>query len=459
MRTLTSLLLSTTLLLVAHGMQLTLLPLRASMLGHSDLQIALAGSAYFTGFIIGCLFVPQLIARVGHIRSFAVLASAMTSTLLVIGLMEPWWLWALLRCLVGFCICGLYSVIESWLNDQATAENRGRVLSVYTFLVLVAMALGQQLVNTAPLTSATPFMLLAAILALSTIPVGITRKLAPAPIESTRSRIRLLIQRSPLAAAGALLSGAITGSFWSLGAVFAQRSMDSLAAVTLFMSVAILGGAALQYPFGWLSDRLGRPRVMLLLASLGTAACAGVALAASGSLLMVAIFAFGACTMPLYAMALATAADNSLRHEFVEIGTTVLLLNALGAVLAPLALGPLMTLQSPAWLFWGCAGLSLIGALFFLTQLTRRARVEDTVPFSAAASAMAPTSFDLDPRAPHEASGDIAPASEAPSIAESDVDAGAEDGKDIPADDGQGQGQEEEKQEEYETWRRETPPN
>jgi MFS family permease len=427
MRTLTSLLLSTALLLVGHGMQLTLLPLRASMLGHTDLQIGLAGSAYFTGFILGCLFVPRLIARVGHIRSFAVLASAMTSTLLLIGLTEVWWLWALLRCLVGFFICGLYSVIESWLNDQATQDNRGKVLSVYTFLVLMAMALGQQLVNTAPLASNTPFMLLAAVLALSTIPVGMTRKLAPAPIESTRSRIRLLARRSPVAAAGALLSGAITGSFWSLGAVFAQRSLESLAAATLFMSVAILGGAALQYPFGWLSDRLGRPLVMLLLALLGAAASAGVALADDGALLLPAIFAFGACTMPLYAMALATAADNSLRHEFVEIGTSVLLLNAIGAVLAPLVIGQVMGLYGQSWLFWSCAALSLGGALFFLTHLRRPARVEDTVPFSAAAPDMAPTSFDLDPRAPEEASGDLAPAAEALSVADllDEADAGS----------------------------------
>jgi MFS family permease len=419
-RTLSSLLLSTALLLVGHGMQLTLLPLRGAGLGHTDQQIAIGGSAYFSGFIIGCLLVPKLIARVGHIRSFAVLASAMTSSVLVIGLTDAWWLWALLRCAVGFFICGLYSVIESWLNDQASAENRGKVLSVYTFLVLVSMALGQQLINAAPLDSATPFMLLAAVLALSTIPVSMTRKLAPAPIESTRSRIRLLFRRSPVAAAGALLSGAITGSFWSLGAVFAQRSLDSTAAATLFVSAAILGGAALQYPFGWLSDRLGRPAIMLLLVVLGTGASAGLALLAGGPWIMPAAFAFGACSMPLYAMALATAADNSLRHEFVEIGTSVLLLNAIGAVFAPLMIGQLMVRLGQAWLFWSCCGLSGMGALFFLTQLRRKAPVEDTVPFSAAASDMTPTRFGLDPRSPLEASGDLAPAPEALSLDDAD---------------------------------------
>ncbi|WP_439102115.1 MFS transporter [Congregibacter sp.] len=432
--TLTSLLLSVALLLIGHGMQLTLLPLRAAILGHSDLQIALGGSAYFLGFIAGCLLVPRLIARAGHIRSFAVLASAMTSVLLVLGLNESWVTWAALRFGIGFFICGLYSVIESWLNDQATEDNRGQVLSVYTFLVLVSMALGQQLVNASPVASATPFMVLAAIVALSTIPVGMTRKLAPAPIESTRTRIRLLLSRSPLAVTGALLSGAVTGAFWTLGAVFARRSLENLADVTLFMSAAILGGALFQYPFGWLSDRVGRQDTMLLLVVLAAGTSASVAMAPSTPLLLAAIFFFGATTMPIYSMALATAADNSLRHEFVEVGTSVLLLNALGAVLAPLALGQLMTMGEPSWLFWGCSGLSIFAALIVLAQRGRKAKVDDVVPFSAAASDMAPTSFDMDPRAPEDVEGDLAPAEELPSVSDSedeDEQAGDE-GRDTP---------------------------
>lgn len=419
-RTLSSLLLSVALLLLGHGMQLTLLPLRASALGQSDLQIALGGSAYFAGFIAGCMLVPRLIARAGHIRSFAVLASAMTSALLILGLSDQFWVWAALRFGIGFLICGLYSVVESWLNDQASEENRGQVLSIYTFLVLISMAGGQLLVNSSPVAEATPFMVLAAIIALSTIPVGMTRSLAPAPIESTRSRIRLLLSRSPMAVTGALLSGAVTGAFWTLGAVFARRSLDSLSDTTLFMTVAIVGGALMQYPFGWLSDRVGRDKTLLALALFAGLTSVGVALAVSTQQLFVAIFFFGATTMPIYAMSLASAADSSLRHEFVEIGTSVLLLNASGAVLAPLVLGQLMAIGGPAWLFWGCSGISGLAVVVLLANFGREKAVDDVVPFSAAASDMAPTSFDLDPRAPEEAVGDLAGAPEVASLLDSE---------------------------------------
>lgn len=426
--TLYSLLVSTALLLIGHGMQLTLLPLRAASLGHSEQQIAIGGSAYFAGFVLGCLVVPRAIARVGHIRSFAVLASAMGSVLLFIGLTDSWTVWALLRALVGVTICGLYTVIESWLNDQATPENRGQILSVYTFVVLTGMAGGQLLVNLAPVTEAMPFMLLAAVIALSVIPVGLTRSLAPAPIESTRSRIRFLFRRAPLAAIAAVAAGAITGSFWSLGAVFARQSFDSLEQVTLFMAAAILGGALFQYLFGWLSDRVGRNAVLLLLGALGTASSLAVVRADTAQLLLATAFAFGACVMPMYSMALAAAADNSLRHEFVEVGTTVLLLNALGAVLAPLAVGQLIALRGPSGLFLGCAAVSAIATLCFAILYRRKPLVDDVAPFSVTATDMAPTSFDLDPRA-SEDGGDLTAPAEVPSLVDGvEADAGMADG-------------------------------
>jgi hypothetical protein len=77
--------------------------------------------------------------------------------------------------------------------------------------------------------------------------------------------------------------------------------------------------------------------------------------------------------MPMYSMALAAAADNSLRHEFVEVGTSVLLLNALGAVLAPLGLGQLMALGDPSWSVLGLRGaVQPAGQLCFATQFRRK---------------------------------------------------------------------------------------
>lgn len=411
--TLTSLLLSTALLLVGQGMQLTLLPLRATSNGLSDFLIGVSASAYFLGFVAGCLLIPRIIAKVGHIRSFAVLTALMISAILALEMLDGWLPWLILRFLTGAVICGLYTVIESWLNDQTNASSRGQVLAIYTFIILAAMAFGQILINVGPANSATPFILAAIFMALAIVPVGLTSRLAPAPIESTRIRFALLYQRSRAAFAGTLLSGLLVGSFWALGAVFARRYGSSTADVTLFITAGIAGGALFQYPIGWLSDRIDRRYVMLFLSLAAVVASAAVALTVMRELHLVAVFLFGAVTMPLYAISLAAAADNSSAEEFVEIGTSVLLLNAIGAASAPIVLGQLMSLFDATALFWSFAGLSALFSLYLAVQTRDTGQVvaaEDQVPFSAAAPEAAPTGFGLDPRGPEDSMGDLQPA-------------------------------------------------
>ena len=398
----TSLLLSTSLLLIGQGMQLTLLPLRASANGLSDFTIGISASCYFLGFIVGCIGVPATIARAGHIRSFSVLTAVMISAILCLEMLDGWVFLLVLRFLAGVAIAGLYTVIESWLNSQATAETRGRILSIYTFILLISMALGQVLINVGPIESSTPFTLAAVFLALAIIPVGLTSRMAPAPMESTRIRFNLLYQRSRSAFAGALLSGLVVGSFWSLGAVFARGYSTAQSDISWFITAAILGGALLQYPIGLLSDRIDRRKVMLMLCVGGALASVAVGMSAGHNWHLLAVFLFGAMVMPIYAMSLATAADVAHEGEFVEIGTSVLLLNAVGAVSAPLFLGKLMSSYGPPLLFWSFAGLCLLFTAYIALQLrdARAVSVADQVPFSPAASEVAPASFDLDPRGP-----------------------------------------------------------
>lgn len=396
----TSLLLSTALLLVGHGMQLTLLPLRNAALALPEWIIGASASMYFLGFVAGCFTIPRLITRIGHIRVFAVLSALMLSSILALDMLQNIASLFGFRFLTGVAICGLYSVIESWLNSQTSHDTRGRILSIYTFVTLSSMTLGQLLINVGPITSSTPFMLSAVFVALAIIPIGMTRKMAPASVESAQASFKLLYRRSRSAFSAALLSGLVAGSFWSLGAVFASSYSGEQMDITWFMTMGIAGGAILQYPIGWLSDKIDRRHVLIILCVGGALSSAAVALSVLQVWHLVAVFLFGAMVMPLYAMALATVADVSSTDEFVTIGTTVLLTNAMGAVLAPVALGQLMDVLGATSLFWSFAGLCLLFGAYIALQLRdpRAVSVEAQTPFGVAAPEAAPNSFDLDPR-------------------------------------------------------------
>ena len=115
-----SLLLSTAILLLGHGLQLTLLPLQALEFGWSQTAVGLTGSAYYLGFMVGCLAVARVIRRVGHIRTFSAAVSLAAIAILGLSISDHYALWLMCRFLTGCSLAAFYTVIESWLNDQTS---------------------------------------------------------------------------------------------------------------------------------------------------------------------------------------------------------------------------------------------------------------------------------------------------------------------------------------------------
>src|SRR5262249_55890030 len=109
-------------------------PLVTLQLEHRSVDtqlIGLIGSAYFAGFVLGTMTCFPIIDRVGHIRAFSVFTVvAANATLLHVVLPTPL-AWLVLRTVVGYGLAGLFTIVESWLNDKATSETRGRIFALY----------------------------------------------------------------------------------------------------------------------------------------------------------------------------------------------------------------------------------------------------------------------------------------------------------------------------------------
>src|SRR6516164_7630390 len=131
MASLSALLLGFGLMQVGNTLQGTLLSVRGSDEGFSHIAIGAVGAAFWAGIVLGSLLGGRLIRRVGHIRAFAALgAVASTVPLIHLLVIDPI-AWIFARALTGFCFAGLFMVVESWINGCATAQTRGRLLSVY----------------------------------------------------------------------------------------------------------------------------------------------------------------------------------------------------------------------------------------------------------------------------------------------------------------------------------------
>jgi MFS family permease len=341
-----SLLAGVALLLLGSGLFGTLLAVRGGLEGFPDIVLGLIMSSYFVGFLIGTWLGPQVIRRVGHIRTFAICAAVAACT----GLLHPMWVdpwfWALLRVLTGISLVGLYTVIESWLNTHAASEQRGRVFASYMVVNLAALAISQWLILLAPPSGFMLFSLVAIFISLSLIPIAMTRLDQPQTSSHASLNVRQLYRVAPVGVVGSLVSGLAMGAFWGLAPVFAQRIGLELIGISTLMSLVILGGAALQYPIGRYSDRHDRRRVLGKV----TAAAAIVAVA---TLLLLQIwrdslyplmFLYGGLAFSLYPICVAHMVDHLAPEEVLAGSSGLLLLHGIGAAVGPTLAGVVMGL-------------------------------------------------------------------------------------------------------------------
>ncbi|MDX1576516.1 MAG: MFS transporter [Kiloniellales bacterium] len=374
-----ALLLSAAILLMGNGLQSTLLPLRAQFEAFSTVQIGIIGSAYYVGFAAGCFWGPNLVKRVGHIRTF----TAMVAIASAVPLMHNIWLaavfWWLLRAASGFCLATLFMIIESWLNEKATNENRGVVFSIYTIISLTVVTLGQLMINLSVIESFVLFSVASALVSLAAVPLALSKATAPAQVQTVRVRLGYLYRLSPVGVVGAFIVGMQQGAFWSLGPVFAERiGLDTLA-ITLFMSTAVIGGAIGQWPLGKLSDRIDRRLVLAgaCVAAAGVGVTIRFLYPTLGEGILALTLVWGLVTFPLYSICAAHMNDHVEEGGFVEASSGLLLIFAAGAVLGPLWVSPFMTLRTPYALFGWIAGFQIVLALLVLYRMKVRAPVPE----------------------------------------------------------------------------------
>jgi len=401
-----AILLSTAFLLLGYGLTNTLVPLRAHLEGFSNLSIGALGSFYYAGFVLGCVAVPRLLARVGHIRTFAVMASLTAATVLILPLLVSPLVWFTVRAAFGFCAAGVYMVIESWLNDRATNQDRGRILSAYVAVNLGSLMLGQWLLPLASPRGAELFSLSAVLYVLCVVPVGVTLLPQPVPQPAPQLRVRRLLRSSPVGIAGVITVGLANGAFWTLGPVYAISLGFSTTGIALFMSAFVLGGTLIQLPLGRFSDRIDRRWVIVGVSV--AAALGGVALALLGRwsaqmpwLLYPLAFFFGAAMLPLYSLSIAHANDRIERSEFLEASATLLMVNALAAVAGPTFAAVVTAFAGMSSLFLYTATIHVLMVVFTLTRIAvKRASADESREAYVAVPQASTAALDLDPRGP-----------------------------------------------------------
>lgn len=395
-----ALLLGMGLLMVGNGLQGTLLGVRGEIEGFSTLEMSFVMSAYFLGFLGGSRLAPEMIRRVGHVRVFAALASFISAVMILYPMLSDPIVWFIGRVVIGFCFSGVYVTAESWLNNAASNENRGQALSLYMIVQMIGIVSAQALMLVGDPAGYETFVIASILVSVSFAPILLSISPTPAFDTAKPMTLRKLMDTSPLGCVGMFLLGGIFSAQFGMASVYGAQAGLSLIQISTFIATFYIGALVLQYPLGWLSDRMDRRVLISMVAAIGGAsALVGMVFGVTFPILLASAFVIGGMSNPLYSLLIAHANDFLQPEDMPAASGGMVFINGLGAIAGPLITGWFMgpAIFGPQGFFLFIAALMLVLAAYALYRTTQRAAipVDETGSMSPVYPTASPVAFEV----------------------------------------------------------------
>ncbi len=360
------------LLMLGNGMQGTVVGVRGAIVGFSPFAMSIILSGYFIGYLIGARITPTLILRVGHVRVFVAYASLCSAAFLMFAIFPNQPLWFVLRITIGMCIIGTFIVVEGWLNNAATNETRGQSLSIYLMAQLLGFVISQGMLRFAVPEGYGLFILGASFMSLSLVMLALSPAPPPKFEETKPMKISRLWQVTPFAAGGIFLMGGLFAGIYGLSAVYGTEKGLSFDDIGIFIGAIFAGSLIMQYPIGWLSDRMNRRLLIVIIVFIGAIACGfGAFIGNNIILLSIVAFIFGASVNPLYMLYNAYTNDFLENEEMAGACGALGFMNGCGAIIGSVVLGWLIsTFGADAYFVYISTLLAATGfyGLYSMTQ-------------------------------------------------------------------------------------------
>ncbi len=400
-------------MMIAHGLQMQLMGIRAVLENFSVFTTGIFMSGYFVGYFVGSKTTPNFVSKVGHIRVFAAFASlASLSALVAVVYVNPF-MWTISRFITGISLVSCYVVTESWLNDRATNKNRGQLLSAYMMVIYFGLALGMLLLNVSKPDDYEPFILVSILLSIALVPILLTKRPAPKFKKIETISIKELYKISPLGTLSSFFTGIIHAAFFSLISVYATLAKFTLLETSILLFIATIAGVIGQGPIGYFSDTFDRRKVIII-TTFGSSILAFVSILTSNDpiqniyylhgfsfkkvLFFVAVGLYSSLCLPLFSLNLAHTNDFVPKSKFVAAGGGLQFIFGIGAISGPILCSIFME-------WFGLNGLfiflilahTIIGG-FGLYRMRVRETVENPdSTFTPVPATITPAGLELDP--------------------------------------------------------------
>lgn len=369
------LLVSCFLLMLGYGLSNIILPVRMQNDGLSLDDIGLVLSMLSVGFFIGAYYSRRLLQRVGHIRIFAMCGSLTSVAILLSGLYPDPIMLGCMRLVTGFCIACANATIDGWLSNSATEKNRGRILSINQMVILSALFTSQFLLNIAPITETTLFIISGILFSLSITPIVVSKQKGPQIEDSQSMSLLTILKLSPLGVVSCFYCGILYAGLLNMLPIFANSYGIKGFDLSIFMGSAILGAIIFQFPIAYLSDLLDRRKVMLgmvitiILVALSIPVLLSLHMFKTNLLAISIVTGLSAC---LYPISVSETFDKVLKEQLMAAMSSLLLIYALGSIVGPYFASVVMSIFGSTALFTFMIVAATTLLIFIIVRMQQR---------------------------------------------------------------------------------------
>jgi MFS family permease len=344
----------------------------------------LAAMAPLAGIVVGP-FVPRIMAALGALGTFVAFALMSAVGALLFPLFSDLYVWFGIRFAMGIGMGIQWVVSETWMNRVAVGPRRGMILSLYVIVLSAAIALGPYLLASIGTKGVIPFLMAAALLTLSALPLVFAGKGVG---DETHATASLSLIASFRRAPGAMLTGLADGLVFQtmlvwLPLYFMKLGTPEISALH-YLTLFCLGGVLLQFIVGYMLDRFPPPLVLSVscgLLIMGLALTATVA--ADPVLAWPLLLAMGGCAAAIYTTGLAAINDAFRPNEMPNATAGFSMLWYVGGLGGPAAAGYAMDMWGPigmpAVIAIACAAMVVTGVI----SLLKPAQLSGAAPHSA----------------------------------------------------------------------------
>ena len=238
-----------------HGLTMPLLSLVLDHQGVDETLIGLNAGTYF----IAVFAVAPLATRLLRARGPALLMLAsILATVVLLALLRAFpnvWLWFPLRFALGMAASFLWIAGEAWVNHSATETHRGRIIAIFGIVVSAGFALGPLILSMTGTEGWAPFLVTIALLLVASAVLAGALGSSPKLRGKTGPLARYVLL-APVAMFGYFVFAAGDAMLLTFLPIYAAGlGVGEVDAIRL-LTVLAVGSMALQYPVGWLADRV-----------------------------------------------------------------------------------------------------------------------------------------------------------------------------------------------------------